>query len=121
MRPFSGDDNADDARIAANGRFDHLRAIYSGHQKVGDDDIERELFEEFQRFFAGFRLGHFEAALSKTLDIYGPKRRFVVDKEQVAQGIDHLRRQYFDTAASGTNQAMRMGQVQKCPGVLTGS
>jgi hypothetical protein len=37
----------------------------------------------------------------------------------VAQGIDHLRCQYFDTAASGTNQAMR-GQSSEMPGGANG-
>ena len=83
---FSGDDDADDARITANSRFDHLYAVDSRQPKVGDNDIERELFEEFQRFFAGFGFGHFETVLAKPLDITRPKRRFVVDKEQVGPG-----------------------------------
>ncbi len=60
-RAVAGDDDADDAGIAADRRFDHPPAVDAGHAEIGDDDVEGELLEQIERFFAVFGFDHLDS------------------------------------------------------------
>jgi len=77
----AGNHDGDDPWITLAGRFDDACAIDTGQAKVGDDDIEGELIEVFQRPLAGVRLNDLESALRQPLGHQAAQRRLVIDEQ----------------------------------------
>ena len=63
--PVAGDHDGDDAGIPLLGRFDHSRAVDSRQTQVGDQDVEGELVQVFDRLFT--RLVVYEQEMRRSL------------------------------------------------------
>ena len=70
--------------------FDDLPAVDARQPQVGDDNVERELAQKFERALAGIGLDHIEALLAKPLGDNVPQRGLVVHEEQMYLGVSHL-------------------------------
>ena len=55
-RPVAGDHDPHDPGIARQRRLDHARAVHAGQPQIRDDDVERKLVQELDRFLAALGL-----------------------------------------------------------------
>ena len=90
-RAVTRDDDTNDPGIARDRFVDHLAAVDARHAKIRDDDIERELLEEFEGSFPVLGLRHLEAMLLQSLRHQRPERLFVVDEEKMGSRLGHWR------------------------------
>ncbi len=104
----AGDDDADDVRIAGQGRLEHLPAVDARQPQIRNDNVESELGQPLQRLFAVRRLHDIVALVRQPLGYDVAQRRLVFDDQQMFRGISHLvERQHFDTTS-------RIGEAD-CP------
>ena len=92
----AGDHDRDDGGIALPRGVDQLRAVHARQAEVGDDEIEGELVEQFERLFAAGGLHHFVAAIGQTFGGRPAQVSLVVDEQQMGFRVGH-ERQHFDT------------------------
>ena len=73
-------------------RVNHLPAVDARQPQVGDDDVEGEALQLFERRFARRRLDHLESLVGQALRHHSPQRFLVVYQEDIWLGIRHLAR-----------------------------
>ena len=64
-RAETGDHDGNDARVLITRRLDHTGAVDAWQPEVGDDDVESELFEQFQGSLAAIGLDDLETTLAR--------------------------------------------------------
>ena len=118
----AGDDDADDARVALQGRVEHLAAVDAGQAQVRDQDVEGELLELLEGLLAGRRpRSTCEARVGEALGHDGAQGVFVVDEQQmdgfgqrgsaVSEGVNILTL----TIREASTPKSVVGLAQPCP------
>ena len=88
-RAVARDDDADDGGIARARGVDHRGAVDARQPQVGDQEVEGELLNQFERLLAALGLDDFEAALGQAFGRQLPEGGFVIDQEEVGGGVRH--------------------------------
>ncbi len=89
-RPEARDHDRDDVRVARHRRLDHGGPVDARQSQVGHDDVEREFGEARERRLARLGLPDPIAAVVELLGDGLAKRCFVLDQQEMFQGIRHL-------------------------------
>ena len=82
----AGNDDGDDFRVAGKGLVEHLPAVDARQPQVGDQDVEGELVQPFERVFPACRLLDAKPMLAQPFGNGLAKSGFVVNEEEVLQG-----------------------------------
>jgi putative methionine-R-sulfoxide reductase with GAF domain len=90
-RAVPGDDDADDIGVADERRLEHARTVDARQPQVGNDDVEREFGELFERLLAGVGLFDVESVLGQPFRQGLAQGRFVFDEEEMFSGFRHPR------------------------------
>ena len=77
----------DDVGIAGERLVEDLPAVDARQPQVGDQDVERKLVQPLERLFARAGLLDPEPVLAEPLRDDLAERRFVVDEQQVLEGV----------------------------------
>ena len=85
--PVTRDHDRHDGGIPADGGIDDLSSVDARQPEVGDEDVEGELVEQLQRFFACFSLHDLEIPFPEPFRRHRSQGRFVVDEEEVGGGL----------------------------------
>ena len=96
-RAVAGDHDADDLRVPVDRGLDDRRPVDAWQAQVGDDDVEGELGQRFERHLAAFGLHDLVSVIRQALGNRHSQRRFVFDQQQMFRSISHLwERRHFD-------------------------
>ena len=89
-RAIAGHHDADNLGVALDRRLDDPRAVHPGQPEVGDDDVERELGQGFERPLGRVCLDDVHTTVCQLLSQSLAEGRFVFDEQQMFRRISHL-------------------------------
>ena len=89
-RAEARDDDGDDVGVALDRRLEHLPAVEARQPQVGDDDVEGELRQTFERGLSAVGLDHVEPVVAEAFGNRLPQGPLVVYEEQMFLWVSHL-------------------------------
>ncbi len=89
-RAVAGDHDRDYVGVPLEGRIEHVAAVDAWQAQVGDENVEGEVGEPFERLFAGACLLYRIPVIRQAFSDSRPQRRLVIDDEQMFPDISHL-------------------------------
>ena len=89
-RAEAGDHDGDDVGVALERGVQHLPAVDAREPEIGDQDVEGERRQPFERLLATRRLLDQEPVIDEPFGDRLTERRLVVYDQQMFRGVSHL-------------------------------